>query len=84
MNSAPSDEVKVTKSDVCEGGMELEVRSKVDKNGRVIGKRCKYCWNGRKERVRKCTVYQCSGCKTPLCATCTVKYHKWLKFSKNT
>ena len=83
--TGPSGEVKVqdlSKSDVCPGG-ELEIRKELDKKGRVLGKRCKYCWNGREERVRKSTVYQCSVCKVPLCATCTVKYHEWLKFSKN-
>ena len=84
--TGPSGEVKVCdlgKSDVCPGGEDLEVREELDKYGRVLSKRCKYCWNAREERVRRSTVLQCKLCKVPLCATCPVKYHKWLKFSKN-
>ena len=51
------------------------------KDGRVRKRRCRYCWHSRKVPVHKDTVWECSGCETPVCVTCNVKYHRWLKFS---
>ena len=65
----------------CPGG-ELE-RTPVVEVGSRSGKhsqaRCRYCWNSNSaKRVRKNTTYQCSKCKTPLCVTCSHRYHQWV------
>ena len=84
--TGPGGEVRVcdlSKSTVCPGG-DLEKSAKVNKRGRVVSLKCKYCWNGRSPvRVRRESVYVCSLCKVPLCVTCNYKYHQWLKFSDN-
>ena len=71
----------LTRSTVCPGG-ELEKRTKVNsKDGKVVKRNCKYCWNCVEPRVRRTSVYQCSLCKVSLCVTCNFKFHNWLKFS---
>ena len=67
---------------VCPGG-ELQKRNEIDRRGKTVGLKCKYCWNAREVRVRRDSVYQCSLCKVSLCVTCNHKYHVWLKFCKN-
>ena len=87
--TGPSGEKKVcdlTKYDVCpgpKGGAELEITPNRTKKGRIKYLQCKYCWNGRSERVRKEVMYRCNRCKVHMCPVCFVKYHEWLKFSNN-
>ena len=80
----PAGEVRVVtgamKVNACEGA-DLERTDARTRSGRVKCRRCKYCWNKGDVPVRRDTVFQCSQCKVPLCVTCNVKYHKWVKFS---
>ena len=79
----PGGEEKVLhRFDACEG-FDLE-KTTEKKSGGLRSWRCKYCFNAFEKKVRRDTTYFCSGCKVPLCITCNVKYHKWIKFCGST
>ena len=67
----------------CLGG-ELErtpIKTSGSRAGRRFTPRCRYCWNANSaKKTKRTTAYQCSVCKTPLCVTCSYKYHIWVNF----
>lgn len=65
----------------CPGG-ELVRQPKVTtgkRAGRLYQSHCRYCFNKSSlKKPRRWTTYMCSVCRTPLCPTCTYRYHLWI------